>query len=222
MLNILMKIPILRSAIRGWRAARFKKNWREHNRHNRTVAMNIFPIECVKVGRDTYGELHIMSYFPETERLDIGNYVSIAPNVKFILSGNHQTETLFTYPIQSSLLGQHCMEDSLSKGPVTVEDEAWIGYGAIILSGVTIGKSSIVAAGSVVTHDIPPYAIAGGNPAKVIRYRLPKEIIPMVDKIRLTDIPENVLKRNIKALYKPLRTTEDAAELLKTLENGNK
>ena len=114
------------------------------------------------------------------------------------------------------------MEDSLSKGPVTVEDEAWIGYGAIILSGVTIGKSSIVAAGSVVTHDIPPYAIAGGNPAKVIRYRLPKEIIPMVDKIRLTDIPENVLKRNIKALYKPLRTTEDAAELLKTLENGNK
>ena len=52
------------------------------------------------------------------------------------------------------------------------------GYGATILSGVTIGKGSIIAAGAIVTSDIPPYAIAGGNPARIIRYRVPEEIIP--------------------------------------------
>ena len=60
--------------------------------------MNRFPIKSVQVGKDTYGELHILSYLPETEFLQIGNYVSIAPDVHFILSGNHQTENAFHLP----------------------------------------------------------------------------------------------------------------------------
>ena len=156
--KILMKIPLLRSFLRQWELTKFQKTWKKRNSHNRTAAMNRFPMECVSVGKGTYGELHILSYLPEAEKLIIGNYVSLAPNVQFILSGNHQTDTLFTYPIRSTLNGRHCPEDSLSKGPIIIEDEVWIGYGAIILSGVTIGKGSIVAAGSVVTRDVPAYA----------------------------------------------------------------
>lgn len=159
MVNILHRIPLIRHYARKWEFACFQKKWRKQNRHNRTVAMNRFPIKSVQVGKDTYGELHILSYLPETEFLQIGNYVSIAPDVHFILSGNHQTETLFTYPIQSLLTNGHCPKDSVSKGAVIIEDEVWIGYGALILSGVTIGKGSIIAAGSVVTRDVPPYAI---------------------------------------------------------------
>ena len=99
-MNFSSKIPILRSFVRAYALTKFKKEWRKRNKQNQTVPMNIFPMECVEVGNGTYGELHILSYFPPIEKLTIGNYVALASNVHFILSGNHQTETLFTYPIR--------------------------------------------------------------------------------------------------------------------------
>lgn len=74
MVNILHRIPLIRHYARKWEFACFQKKWRKQNRHNRTVAMNRFPIKSVQVGKDTYGELHILSYLPETEFLQIGNY----------------------------------------------------------------------------------------------------------------------------------------------------
>ena len=114
-MNFSSKIPILRSFVRAYALTKFKKEWRKRNKQNQTVPMNIFPMECVEVGNGTYGELHILSYFPPIEKLTIGNYVALASNVHFILSGNHQTETLFTYPIRSTLEGKHCQTDSRSK-----------------------------------------------------------------------------------------------------------
>ena len=60
--------------------------------------------------------------------------------------------------------------ESISKGPIILEDDVWIGENCIILSGVKIGQGAVIAAGAIVTNDIPPYAIAGGVPAKVIKY----------------------------------------------------
>jgi acetyltransferase-like isoleucine patch superfamily enzyme len=60
-----------------------------------------------------------------------------------------------------------------SKGPIVIGDEAWLGTGTIVLSGVTIGRGAIVGAGSVVTRDVPPDSIAGGNPARVLGVRRP-------------------------------------------------
>lgn len=140
-------------------------------------------------------------------------------NVHFILSGNHQTETLFTYPIRSTLEGKHCQTDSRSKGPIIVEDEVWIGYGATILSGVTIGKGSIIAAGAIVTSDIPPYAIAGGNPARIIRYRVPEEIIPIIKDVYLNDLHPTQITTLLDELYRPLKTKEDASRIIKLLQH---
>lgn len=220
-MNILYKIPLLRSLTRIWDKAHFQKKWRQRNRHNRTVAMNIFPMERVKAGKHTYGELHILSYLPEIEHLEIGSYVSIAPDVHFILGGEHQTETLFTYPLRSVTTGNHTPEDAQSKGAIIVEDEAWIGYGATILSGVRIGKGSIVAAKSVVTKDVPPYSIVAGNPAKVIKYRLQEEIIPIVSRLHLNNIPQEKIEKNMDALYKPLHTKEEAMNIIKKLTDEN-
>ena len=209
-MKLCLKIPILRTFYRQYAFAKFQKAWRKRNAHNRTVAMNVFPMECVEVGNGTYGELHVLSYFPEVERLSIGNYVSMASNIHFILNGNHQTRTLFTYPLRSVLQGTQCPEDNLGKGPIIVEDEAWIGYGAIILSGVTLGKGCIVAAGSVVTRSI------------VIRYRLPEEVIPIVKDIRLDDLSPAQMRTHIDGLYRPIQTPEDALRIVKTLQHDTR
>ena len=209
-MNFSSKIPILRSFVRAYALTKFKKEWRKRNKQNQTVPMNIFPMECVEVGNGTYGELHILSYFPPIEKLTIGNYVSLASNVHFILSGNHQTETLFTYPIRSTLEGKHCQTDSRSKGPIIVEDEVWIGYGATILSGVTIGKGSIIAAG----------AIVGGNPARLIRYRVAEEIIPIIKNVCLNKLSSTQITTLIDELYRPLKTKEDALHIIKLIQHG--
>jgi len=93
-------------------------------------------------------------------RVSIGNYVIFGPNVS-LFSENHRFESTET-PI--------VLQGESRKG-VTIEDDVWVGAGSIILDGVTIGKGSIIAAGSVVKDSIPPYSIAAGVPAKIIRNR---------------------------------------------------
>lgn len=215
--QILYKIPIIRTWLRQYRLAAFRKTWRRQNPHNRTVAINEFPLNSVKVGKETYGELHILNYLPQLDQVVIGNFVSLAPGVTFIPGGNHTTDALFTYPLKSAFTGHHCAEDARSKGAIVVEDEAWIGYGSIILSGVTIGKGSIVAAGSVVTRSVPPYAIVAGNPAKVVRYRLPQDVITTVAEVRLADIPTAQLQANLDALYTPLQSAQQARTIIEKL-----
>jgi acetyltransferase-like isoleucine patch superfamily enzyme len=97
-----------------------------------------------------------------------GNNVLIARNVAFVGRDDHQYNT-YGKTIWDSPRGD--------KFKVIVEDDVWIGHGCVILSGVTIGRGSVVAAGSVVTEDIPRYAISGGNPSRVLGYRFSKEEI---------------------------------------------
>ncbi len=216
-MHIIAKIPVLRTLYRSLCLRRLQKQWRRRNGHNATVLCEPFPLDVVTVGRDTYGELHVMSHYPESERLTIGDYVSIAPDVHILLGGNHQTHTLFTYPIRSRIVGGHCAEDAQSRGPVTICDEVWIGYGATILSGVTIGRGAIVAAKAVVTRDVPPFAVVGGNPARIIRYRLPKETVALLDGLRLADIPETLWSELEETLYTPAADPEKAATLIARL-----
>lgn len=93
-------------------------------------------------------------------RITIGNYVHTGVNVMF-LAFNHG---FYTTEIPTK-------EQDYIDAPIVVEDDVWIGGGSIILSGVTIGKGAIIAAGAVVNKDVPPYAIVGGVPARVIKYR---------------------------------------------------
>lgn len=88
----------------------------------------------------------------------IGNDIRLAQNIT--LSGlNHNYEEI-TLPIH---------EQGVSTSPIVIEDETWIGANVVVVAGVTIGKHSIVAAGSVVTKDVPPYSVAVGNPARIIK-----------------------------------------------------
>lgn len=164
----------------------FRRKWRDLNKNNGTVAINVFPVEKVSVGNATYGGLKVLAFGNPDESLSIGSYCSIAESVTFVLGGEHGYRTLSTFPLWTHVLGHESNGYTPTKGPITVEDDVWIGYGATILSGVTIGKGAIVAAGSVVSKDVPPYAIWAGN--KVIKKRFPDEVIALLTAADLSKL----------------------------------
>lgn len=97
---------------------------------------------------------------------EIGNYVLIARNVAFVGRDDH----CFDFP--GTTVWESPRGDQYK---VIIEDDVWIGHGAIILSGVKVGRGAIVSAGAVVIQDIPPYAVVGGNPARLIKWRFMDE-----------------------------------------------
>lgn len=102
--------------------------------------------------------------------IDIGNYVIISNNVHIYDNNNHPTNPDIRKEMCKSGFYSPMWDWSLSdSAPVIIEDNVWIGERATILKGVTIGKGSIVACHSVVTHSVPPYCIIAGNPAKVVK-----------------------------------------------------
>jgi virginiamycin A acetyltransferase len=108
------------------------------------------------------------------DRLIIGKYCSIAAETTFIMNGgNHMTSWLTTYPFPVFGSGWESAQPPNwpNRGDTRVGNDVWLGYRATIMPGITIGDGAIVATASVVTRDVPPYAIVGGNPAGIIRSR---------------------------------------------------
>lgn len=181
-----------------------KEQWRKLNKHNyTTVSSNVydlpFPISKVKVGNYTYGSLHVYSYDSDDEQLIIGSFCSIAPDVSFILGGMHHCSNFSTYPFKYYFKN---VRESFSKGPLIIEDDVWIGQGAIIMAGVRIAKGSIIAAGSVVVKSTKPYSIVGGNPAKLIRYRFDKDIVDlMATEVDYSKFSDKITDSLLDTLY---------------------
>jgi virginiamycin A acetyltransferase len=213
-MSFINKIPVLRVISRFFERRNFEKRWRNLNLHNETkIGDRFFPMEVVQVGKGTYGNITVQSlYVTPEEKLIIGNYVSIAPDVTFFLGVNHQIRTATTFPFYSKLIKRSSI-DAISNGPLVIEDEVWIGTGARIFSGIKIGKGAIIGAGSIVTKDVPPYAIVGGNPAKVIRFRFQEDIINVLKPIYFVNFSDEWIKQNIELIYKKIETIEDALAL---------
>lgn len=164
----------------------FQKKYRKLNSHNKTIIMNYCDFSKIVIGKKTYGEIHITDWSFLDTKLRIGSYCSIAPNVQFLLGGEHQINSISTYPFKVYEFGYS--REAGSKGDIVVKDDVWIGTNAIICSGVTIGQGAIVAAGAVVTKDVEPYAIVGGNPAKVIKYRFDENIRKKLCDINIVEL----------------------------------
>lgn len=119
--------------------------------------------------------------YSEINPVVIGNFCSIARNVD-IQEWNHPVNKLSTSMI-GAMLGGKIMHEMESKGPITIGHDVWIGAQAIILSGVSIGNGAIIGANAVVTNNIPAFAIAVGNPAKIVRYRFNAEVIQQINEL---------------------------------------
>ena len=106
--------------------------------------------------------------------------------------------------------------ESFGRGDITVDDDVWIGFYATIMSGVHIGQGAVVAAGAVVTKDVPPYAIVGGVPAKIIKYRFSPEVIEQLLKMDYSKLTDNMIREKNNDIYNSLdgKSPEEVEKLL--------
>lgn len=192
-------IGIIRNKLK-WKI--YIKRWRVHNQHNTTKPGNFYDMECVTVGKYTYGTLNVLNW-GMGQSLKIGNYCSIAQEVMFILNADHYTKHCSTFPFKVKVLGEKY--EGTSKGDIVVGDDVWLGYRSTIMSGVHIGQGAVVAAGAVVTKDVPPYAIVGGIPAKVIKYRFSPELIDELIKVDYSKLTEEMVGEHVNELYTALK-----------------
>jgi len=149
-------------------------------------------------------EQNVLYHFDFTgDRLIIGKFCSIATDVRFLMNGgNHPTDWLTTYPFPAFGHGwEAAMPASWpSKGDTVVGHDVWFGYGAMILPGVRIGNGAIIASGSVVTKDVPAYAVVGGNPARVIRSRFDPATAARLEAVAWWDWDAAKITRHVRAI----------------------
>ena len=178
----------------------FHRLFRLRNRHNLVCVVNMCDMNRVQVGRKSYGAISVIDFSPDDTKLIIGNYCSIAGGTTFLLGGEHNLDTISTYPFKVWLFGEE--REAGSKGNIVIKDDVWIGQNAIICSGVTVGQGAVVAAGAVVTKDVEPYAIVGGNPAKFIKYRLDESLRKKLEKLTLLPCSINSQKKICRLFMK--------------------
>lgn len=150
-------------------------------------------------------EKNVKYHFDFTgDQLIIGKFCMIASDVHFIMNGaNHLTEAVSTYPFAIFGNGwQEAMKGKTypTKGNITIGNDVWIGYKATIMAGVTIGNGAIIGSHSVVTKDVPPYTIVGGNPAKEIRARFKSDVVSQLLEMQWWNWGIEKITRNVHLL----------------------
>jgi len=150
---------------------------------------------------------NVLYHYPiNHERLIIGKFCSIACGAKFLFnSANHALGSLSTYPFPIFFEEWGLPVEDIpaawdNRGDIVVGSDVWIGYEAVILSGVTIGDGAVIGTRAVVTRDVPPYTIVGGVPARPIRKRFDEETIARLLELRWWDWPEERIAQNIQAI----------------------
>jgi len=139
------------------------------------------------------------------EKLVIGRFCALGEGVRFIMNGaNHRMDgpSTFPFPIMGGSWADHLdlITGLPARGDTVVGDDVWFGYRTTVMPGVRIGSGAIIAAGSVVVDDIPDYAIAGGNPARVIRNRYSDEDIGRLLALAWWDWPPERITEHIRTI----------------------
>lgn len=167
---------------------------------------NEFPLMCID--RDSY----IVSSSIESginlskggvHNLQIGKFCSLAHNIIFEIDLNHDYSNITTGVSDLFLDKKNNMK---RKGQILIQNDVWIGRGSTIMAGVTIHNGAVVAANSHVTKDVPPYAVVGGNPAKIVKYRFKEEIIEKLLKISWWNWTSEKIKENSKYFNESVET----------------
>ena len=146
---------------------------------------------------------NVLYHFPFIgDKLIIGKFCALARGVKFIMNGaNHKLSGISTYPFQIFGNGWETVMPALVdlpyKGDTVIGNDVWIGYDALIMPGVKIGNGAIIAARSVVTADVPAYAVVGGNPAAILKTRFPAETVARLQALAWWDWPIDAITRHL-------------------------
>jgi len=179
-------------------------------------------IKWVKIGHRSYDNGADAYRYSDLEGLEIGKFCSIARQVIFLCgSGKHDMSLVSTYPIMDRFFDRDEIvsingvekrkilfdpELAKSHGSIKVGNDVWIGYRAIIQSGVTINDGVVILPGAIVTRDVPAYAVVGGIPGKILRYRFSDDIICELLLIKWWDWSDELIKARIAEFYGPIDT----------------
>jgi virginiamycin A acetyltransferase len=158
--------------------------------------------------RGTYFDrnVNIISWSDEYH-IHLGKYNSIGRDCNFFLHANHRVDWITTSsqlwgPVTPEIADMHMkMGHPTCKGDIIIENDVWIGAKSTIMSGIKIGNGAVVGSSSVVTKDVPPFAIVVGNPAKVIKYRFTEDQISSLLKIAWWDWEEERIKNTAMDLW---------------------
>ena len=183
------------------------------------IRLRKFPRGRVLIGRHCSGTPHIYSNL-KTDTVTIGNYCSIGPDVIIIPSMGHipakeyERFRLSTFPLAGLKKNGWQEKYGLPDKPhfVKIGNDVWIGARVIILPAVTVGDGAIIGAGAVVTHDVPPYAVVAGAPARILRFRFDKDQIEKLLRIAWWNWSEEKIVENLDFFY------GDACEFVKKFE----
>ena len=200
--HIFLKNPGIQWLIWAFRA--FKLHAAGVNLGARAVARNTSFGKPVDLAEEVYlidssiGDYSYLAARTKMERVDIGKYCCIGPDVRCGL-GSHPVHTIVSvHPMFFAARKGWVKQDHFTEHKRTkIGNDVWIGARAIIIDGVSLGDGCVVAAGAVVTKDVPPYSIVGGVPAKHIKYRFEAEEIDFLLQYKWWDLDTNFLKENI-------------------------
>jgi virginiamycin A acetyltransferase len=151
-------------------------------------------------------ERNVLYHYPFVgDKLIIGKFCALATGIKFIMNGaNHKISGFSTYPFDIFGNGWERVapqpEELPFKGDTVIGNDVWIGYEAVIMPGVKIGDGAIVATKSVVTKDVPPYSVVGGNPANLFKKRFSEETIELLLKISWWNWDIEKITRNLEKI----------------------
>ncbi|MGD1934082.1 MAG: CatB-related O-acetyltransferase [Candidatus Phaeomarinobacter sp.] len=167
----------------------------------------------ISVGRHSYGLARRMVAGASMDApLRVGAFCSIGPDVLFFSKADHPIDFPSTYPFKTLIWDKDKPnQDAVTKGGITIGNDVWVGARAIIMSGVHIADGAIVAAGAVVTKDVAPYAIVGGNPAREIRKRFNDIQIEALLDLCWWDWSDDEIERLRTELYGPVDAFISAA-----------
>ena len=177
----------------------------------------------VKVFRSMVGDYSYISRRTSLVCASVGKFCSVAGSC-MIGAGTHTIKNISTSPIfteHKNATGYSWIQKSTENpysGKIEIGNDVWIGARVMIVGDVKVGNGAVIAAGAVVTKDVPPYAVVGGIPAKVIKYRFEPQTIERLERMKWWDWPTEVLKKHISCF----QNQSVSLELLQELEQGIK
>lgn len=165
-----------------------------------------------ELGEHSYGSGNILSW-GKKDTVKTGKFCSIAGGFTIFLDGNHRHDIFSTFPFRERLGWNECPVMNYGKKTPVIGNDVWIGGHATLMSGADISDGAVVAAFSMVTKTVPPYAIVAGNPARVVKYRFDPDTIDKLVKYKWWDLPLDVIRTRL------IPHMDNMPEFVKELQN---